>query len=974
MLVSCGNPPRLAQNVDLENSKGVIEERILAPLQHDNSSRGLLPELTPRRQLLQLRYHDNSLADPDFIDRLERLADIYTSDSYGDSKPTPASHVALPSSVTATPVSFPEDDSSKGLKGDALATSVYEPVSDEEKARITSIRLAKRGDIIIREGLQLEQELFTKLREIDETFKTAGQDLETTLFTQLKLTKDRLQELEENRIPGVNETPPGQIFGHNLTRNHEGYFALPPDLALVASTDDGAVSSKIGTLRGNVNNPVVQISFIDLPLADALSFISTSANMQVLMSAEIDASPTLVSLNIEARVLSILDAVLGQHSLSIIYDTDLEVAQFYSDTEFKERIDYVRLAVESYNTALYERREIARLKREQALLNELIDVIRAIIYDYETETTSNYSDEEVDTLMTRIPNNDDTFSKPLAEKRALEALQSDRNRLLSMVGMVQSLLSGDAAEFFTKVDNMPRQPGGATITGALNNLTLKRLSMADALGRFDDETNRALADRPVAGARIKSAKFSAKKQGLYRGSISSIPGFSSVAVSDPCIYEGREVFTEKIAVYGGENAITRIEGILDSYFTANGSSFTVDDGDDQTDSGTPDSDADSSADGSAPASIDSAAAEDGQTEDSASISTTTTIDVSASDLIPDSETADGKDSSSNRPVGCGDDPAANSPNFVSATDFSGFVVSGLISDIELFVRLVEEFDRPQRQVLVEVFMINVVKDFSRKLDLSFQTDALADNIDDTEGFFLRRDLQSLSHSVTGGNDGSFVSGLISPNSQIQALVNFIEVNDLGRTISSPTILVEEGSSAYVTRTNTKPVTRTTQSTVLDSNNNSVAVPSSVTEDETVSFRLDVGDVKINPNNNNVTLDFTLTDQAFETTLANVTASTGKIEDEIRTKFVAAPGDVIVLAGLFKQTDSVSATGLPGTTTTNLPTAFLLGGEDNVGNKIEEMIILMAPTVIEPEIGKNQPNSALNRTLGSRSSDDRRQRP
>ena len=123
-------------------------------------------------------------------------------------------------------------------------------------------------------------------------------------------------------------------------------------------------------------------------------------------------------------------------------------------------------------------------------------------------------------------------------------------------------------------------------------------------------------------------------------------------------------------------------------------------------------------------------------------------------------------------------------------------------------------------------------------------------------------------------------------------------------------------------------------------------------------------MNINPNNNNVSLTFGLTDQSFETTLANVTSETGTISDEISTQFVAAPGDVIVLAGLFKQSDSAEATGLPGTTTSGLPTAFLLGGEDSVGNKVEEMVILMAPTVIEPEIGTPQPNSALNRTIGA----------
>ena len=35
------------------------------------------------------------------------------------------------------------------------------------------------------------------------------------------------------------------------------------------------------------------------------------------------------------------------------------------------------------------------------------------------------------------------------------------------------------------------------------------------------------------------------------------------------------MFTEKIAVYGGESAINRVQGILDGYFNANASTFTV---------------------------------------------------------------------------------------------------------------------------------------------------------------------------------------------------------------------------------------------------------------------------------------------------------------------------------------------------------------------------------------------------------------
>ena len=969
-LASCGAPERLSQDVDVESSKTLVKERIIAPLSSDNQSAAILPSLEPRRQLLQLRYNDDSLINPEFIDTLERLSGVYTGDSQRFEE------AALPASLTATAVSFTEDpfqEMKEQLEEvEPEPEPQYEPVSDEEKERINRIRSSKRRDIIMREGLELEKDLFEKLRAIDEAFETTGQELEATLFTQLAATTSRIEELEANRIPGVGENPPGEIFGRNLLRDDKGYLSIPSDLTLMGNSEEGAVSSKIGVLRAQVINPEVRISFASLPLPDAIRFIANTIDLQVLMSTEVEASTDLVTINIQAGALSILDALLSQYDISILYDKDLEVAQIYTDTEFQTRITVVRQAIESYNNTLFERRELARLKQEKILLNELIDVVRAIIYDYETDTASGYSQDEVDRLITRIPQNEDTFSKPLAEKRALEAIQRDKDRLMDMIYMVQTLLSGESEKFFNAVDLMPRDPGGEVVTTTLSELTLKRLTMAEVLEKYDEETARALEDRLVVVAPQPETKTASKKpvKPKNRIPINTIPGFGNLAVEDPCIYDGREVFTEKVAVYGGENSISRIEGILTGYFSTNASTFEVVNEEEEEEPETQQTEENPEATTEAPA----AGAADAQGEEASegeeTQSSLSDLDISASNLIPEVKIpeiikVDDEDDEPTRPVGCGDtDPASESPNYVAAADFSGFVVSGLISDIELFVRLVEEFDRPQRQVLIEVFMINVVKDFNRRLDLSFQTDALAENLDDTGGFFLRRDLTALSNNITSTNPGGFVSGLISPNLQVQALVDFIETNDLGRTISSPTILVEEGSSASVTRTNTKPVTRVTSSTVLDSNGNSVAVPTSVTETATVSFSLDVSDVNINPNNNNVSLTFGLTDQSFETTLANVTSETGTISDQISTQFVAAPGDVIVLAGLFKQSDSAEATGLPGTTTSGLPTAFLLGGEDSVGNKVEEMVILMAPTVIEPEIGTPQPNSALNRTIGA----------
>ena len=127
-----------------------------------------------------------------------------------------------------------------------------------------------------------------------------------------------------------------------------------------------------------------------------------------------------------------------------------------------------------------------------------------------------------------------------------------------------------------------------------------------------------------------------KKKLKKRGSIRSVPGFANLAVADPCVYEGREVFTEKIAVYGGENAVTRIQNILDGYFSANANSFSVseDEESEETESDQPAGD-DTTAETEEPQ--EDAAQNGGKLKALKRTveSSLANVDVSASDLIPD---------------------------------------------------------------------------------------------------------------------------------------------------------------------------------------------------------------------------------------------------------------------------------------------------------------------------------------------------
>jgi type II secretory pathway component GspD/PulD (secretin) len=900
LISACDTPDRLPQDISVDNAKPLIKERLIAPLAGEDVDNGnfTLPVKSPRRQLLQVRYHEKSLYQDHFLRALKRLATI----NIAEDAPLPASFSAA-SNISEEAAIAPSSGAGEALMPDALKD-------------ITIQREIARQTLIDNENHQLEVRLRAQSRHLIAQLVEKLAVLESDLQARTEQTRDKLNTLQQQHIPGLTPTPPDRVFGMDLTVDADGYFALPPHLALLGSGDDGVVSSKLGHARRHLNNVSHSIRISQVPLPEAIRFISQTAGLPTVISPEVEAMEDTISLSVEVGALSALDAILQQYDIAMIFDPELEVAQIYTDAEFNSRLARVMKAIESHNAARFQSNKIDHLQRRQRITATLLTGIRRVKLA-ETGTSRQAAANKL------IEDMQD------AEK-VLERALPDHSGTEAMLRAVATLSSwSDNLSHVSAPASEPTTPSGRDLilfsdhlllSPAVQDIHHHRAKLTDQLARFDQNTQDILSGKinPSEVGTLDRASLAQQNLNTHdtitQGGL--LAGFDEVAILDPCITPGAEIFTEKVAVYGGANAMKRTTAILDAYFAAAPP--------DNTDNQAHD-------DGNTPSPLP----EDNLTSSEASVAPAETDDKAACKALP-------------RP----------SPSYVEAGDASGYIVTGYNDDIELLVRLVEQFDRPQRQILIEVYMINVVKDFNRKLDLSFQTDALATDISQTGGFFLRRDLTDLSHSVTSTQPGGFVSGLISPNHQVEALVDFIETNNLGQTISSPTILVEEGGSASVTRTSTKPLNRVTQQTIFDINNNPIIVPVTETIDESVSFTLEVEDVTINPNNNNVTLQFSLKDQSFETTLANVDSTTGKTEDAIKTRFIAAPGDVIILAGLFKQTDSTNATGLPGTTKTNLPTAFLLGGEDQVSNTVEEMIILMAPTVIEPEVGITAPNSAL----------------
>lgn len=205
---------------------------------------------------------------------------------------------------------------------------------------------------------------------------------------------------------------------------------------------------------------------------------------------------------------------------------------------------------------------------------------------------------------------------------------------------------------------------------------------------------------------------------------------------------------------------------------------------------------------------------------------------------------------------------------------SGVTVIGTRPENDLVVRLIEQYDVPELQVLIEIFLTTVSRDFSRQIDSILSTSPSAGG-SGTKEAILSQVARAASSTV-----GTFNLDLSSPNDELGMLLNFLESNSLGRVVSSPTILAESGQDATVER---DQIARVPGPTILDADNRSVTGPP---VEYNAPFELEIKEVDINRLNNTVKLDVTLADTRFNTTLALVNELSDHTSDIIGTTFWA----------------------------------------------------------------------------------------
>ena len=838
-LGSCSAPDRLTNSdINTEATKKIVRDRLISPI--DNERINEFNEKIPRRSILQVIHGPESLSDPNFLQIIE--------------------------SQLEEEIDFRQQQKQEAgiIEVEARAPRI---LTDAEKDRINKTRGEARSKIMFDKGLELE----------------------TYLFGQLRAMETQVDEAFLKTVPlnsNAAEFPP--IIGANLTEDPNGYLSLPADLYLIGGRDSAFIS-KTAAMAPFVDDGEFNLAVRSIPLQDVLALLSDSLNLEYSLSRDIQALDRNISISLRANALSILDALLTQHSLAILYDSDLGVARFYTDDELLLLDTRVKAAIRGHNELLFNQKNLRRAEADLDKINQMID-------------TS------------------------------------------------QLLLSGDDKGFMAGIKGFPRSSMGQIATESLSFLSTENFALRQTLQRFDEETASLLdpsKDTVTNELRAQSGGIS----------------INDILVEDACIKPGQEIFVEKIAVYNADRDLAKEH--LETYFNANGaasptSASTTSD-DDDAEGGDGDADA--------PAAGDGDAATDGDADAPAA---TAGDDAAAVDLgAADTQATATTESTTSDTATLDENGCDTNYQVTFQTDNTGIIIRGRRYDNSLAVRLMTEFDIPRLQVLVEIFMVTVSRDFNRQIaNLITQAANNAGGSGTVEAEFTDNSLSAPSPelaaelavyetlgSISNAISRGYVTNLSSPNGLINSALSFIESNELGRVLSSPTILVEDGTDeASIVRKEVAKLIYTTQS----AGDNGTLVTNSEEVEEEAPFELTLTDISVSAANKTVRMGVNIKNKRFKISnlqLIEAREDADYTEDTISTVFTAAPGDVIVLAGLTDNSDSTITRGLPGTTGALGRAAPLLGGSDQQANNVSEMLIFMAPTVIDPS-SDFQPHSAF----------------
>ena len=248
-------------------------------------------------------------------------------------------------------------------------------------------------------------------------------------------------------------------------------------------------------------------------------------------------------------------------------------------------------------------------------------------------------------------------------------------------------------------------------------------------------------------------------------------------------------------------------------------------------------------------------------------------------------------------------------------------------------KFIDDQDSPVKQVLIEVWILEMTEGWASSLESKYR------KITQTAGTPASTSILSGAIGAVASGGVSITTGLGAKN-DIAAAINMLETNSLGRTLSSPSILVKDGATGVVDKTRTvkervDTVTITNGVSSTATTFNSLDSPLTLTVKPT-----------INKHNDNIDLDFSFKEGKRDQDIS----SSPETKNTITTKLLIEPGKVIVMAGLKVGTNSIKSDGLPFISKLGLEPMFapligLMGGNQMQSKSSTELLVILSPTVI-----------------------------
>ena len=824
---------------------------------------------------------------------------------------------------------------------------------------------AKRA-VYEREKLLLDQIDMRQAKERDlllQGFKINNEEL---LQTKLAALDEQYGTVEPTTILGLSENSELAqlaLFGRNELARPDEYVSLDKSFVFIGNDVTTGVSlGRMDELHDEIGTRNLSVNLAGLRLPTALKSLARSISLQVYLSPLVEAATQKVRLDIaRADALDVFDILIDNYGLVMAYDRKMSIARFYTREEFSSRVQEAVTVAEQHNRRARDYRRINVLENDAAELRQI----------YKT-----YFQHPDDAGRARSLTNDAIIETDRSSAVAAAIVEFKKQALVSETALDE--LDRQHAEARQEQATVT-QTAKFELDDALQAVAIKK---ADRAAKDVQLNELQLALAQEAPAEVNAVETmvetapqpeAAPKQRFMAGPDADL--LRGRIIQDANLKTSAPIYTEKFTIYNSEGGSTcnaeggnRAEEIktqLTDYYTQLYPDALVA--------------AESAAERSAETAARRAAQRRAQNADG--IDDTDLASAAIGDIVTDA-LVDGAGAAEDTPPPATDDtPEADAGADEDRLTDSGFrrptvtnvadtvIITGFKHDVDLAASLIENLDTPDKQVLVEVFMVNVVKNWQRQLQGRLQNALRLDNMTDPDvAAISAADREQLPGLIEVRNSGligvrgalNFANRATAANSftlnnfrlGLAWTIDFMETNSLGRKVSSPTILALDGCAATIEKSETRylPITTTSAPVVTPGGQTVPGESTTNYEERQAQLKLEVTP-DINPLNDHVKLKVDFNDDFFVSTDPN----SDKIQSKISTEFIAAPGDVIVLAGLYTEDNSKTRNGLPGTT--SLPLITSLFGTTSDAQNTQEMVIFLAPEVITPDAATMPVNSA-----------------